>query len=404
MRSHGYKHMVAVGMILAVVTQGVLSLKLRDVSVPAVVIKGDDVWLNCTYDLEKETLYSIKWHKNNIEFYRYIPVNSPPGQVYDLEGIHIDLTRSSEGNIYMPTTDVNSEGIYRCEVSSEAPIFGTVKGERELRIYVNPSTKPQILGTKPHYDISDIVNLTCKSAPSRPAAFLKWLVNGVEVEPRSHQLYRPPALEYPPGLFTSTLMLSLPAPYHGKMSVQCEAIISQAHTLRSEEITITNSTRGRNSMAGDIDSMTDGPSISGGKSEYQVGETVDVNCTATKSQPPAELHWYINDKEVRPEHIVPRPPIVYSGGEESTVLGLRFEVRSRHFQKNEMRLRCTATLSEVKKMTSEPIEVETAEQQRSDLHVDQVNAESVQSKSSTSCLTTTLIKSFLCILILWSSV
>lgn len=35
----------------------------------------------------------------------------------------------------MPTTDVKSEGIYRCEVSSEAPIFGTVKGERELRIY-----------------------------------------------------------------------------------------------------------------------------------------------------------------------------------------------------------------------------------------------------------------------------
>lgn len=80
--------------------------------------------------------------------------------------------------------------------------------------------------------------------------------------------------------------------------------------------------------------------------------------------------------QVRPEHLVPRPPVVYSGGEESTVLGLRFEVRSRHFQKSEMRLRCTATLSEVKKMTSEPLEVEIAEQQRSDLHVDQVNAES----------------------------
>lgn len=46
------------------------------------------------------------------------------------------------------------------------------------------------------------------------------------------------------------------------------------------------------------ESREDGPVISGGKKEYQVGEIVDVNCTASKSQPPAELQWYINDKEV----------------------------------------------------------------------------------------------------------
>ncbi|GFW83653.1 uncharacterized protein TNCV_2205011 [Trichonephila clavipes] len=388
-------------------SQRTFCLKLREVSVPAVVIKGDDVWLNCTYDLEKEKLYSIKWHKNNVEFYRYIPADNPPGQKYELEGINIDLTRSNEGNIYMPTTDVNSEGIYRCEVSTESPHFRTVRGEREMRIYVNPSTKPQILGTKPHYGIGETVNLTCKSAPSRPAAFLKWLINGVEVAPRSNKLYRPQPVEFPAGLFTSTLVLTFPAThehfYDGKMTVQCEAIISQAHTLRSEEITITNSTRASAATAGDIDSIKDGPKISGGKNEYQVGETVDVNCTASKSQPPAELHWYINDKEVRSDYLVSRPPLVYPGGEESTVLGLRFEVKSRHFQKSEMRLRCTATLSEVKKMTSEPLEVEIAQQQRSDLHVDQVNAESVQSRSTKCIVSIQVIHCLLLILILWSS-
>lgn len=65
--------------------------------------------------------------------------------------------------------------------------FANIISSRELFFFsVNPSTKPQILGTKPHYDISDIVNLTCKSAPSRPAAFLKWLVNGIEVEVSSN--------------------------------------------------------------------------------------------------------------------------------------------------------------------------------------------------------------------------
>ncbi|GFQ81526.1 ig-like domain-containing protein [Trichonephila clavata] len=112
-----------------------LCLKLREIVVPAVVIRGEPVWLNCTYDLGNETLYSIKWHKNNVEFYRYLPEDRPPGQKYELAGIHLDLSKTDRGNIYMPYTDVESEGIYRCEVSTEAPNFQTVKAEREMRIY-----------------------------------------------------------------------------------------------------------------------------------------------------------------------------------------------------------------------------------------------------------------------------
>lgn len=35
----------------------------------------------------------------------------------------------------MNSTDVNSEGRYKCEVSTEAPSFKTVRGEGEMRIY-----------------------------------------------------------------------------------------------------------------------------------------------------------------------------------------------------------------------------------------------------------------------------
>lgn len=38
--------------------------------------------------------------------------------------------------------------------------------------------------------------------------------------------------------------------------------------------------------------------ITGGKPKYQKGDIVDVNCTAAKSNPAAELKWYINDKLV----------------------------------------------------------------------------------------------------------
>ncbi|XP_054719784.1 uncharacterized protein LOC129229491 [Uloborus diversus] len=298
----------------------------------------------------------------------------------------------------MLTTDVSSEGRYRCEVSTESPSFRTVMGEGEMRIYVNPSRKPEILGNKQHYIIGELVNVTCISAPSRPQTSLKWLINGRE--PPDHQLRYHQSKESPAGLFTSMQTLRFYAQQEhfleGKMRLQCEAIISQAHTLRSDEITVSNNTTKASAITSQaFDSIQkDGPVISGGKSEYQVGDIVNVSCMASKSQPPAELQWYINDKEARPDFLVPMPPIIYKGGEISTVLGLRFEVKSLHFRRNEMRLRCTATLSEVTKMSSEPLEAEIAEQQRSDLHVD-FNVESV----SNSCTRRTVVSSTLKIII-----
>ncbi|GIY87077.1 hypothetical protein CEXT_691241 [Caerostris extrusa] len=33
------------------------------------IMKGQPITLNCTFDLEDDTLYSIKWYKNNVEFF-----------------------------------------------------------------------------------------------------------------------------------------------------------------------------------------------------------------------------------------------------------------------------------------------------------------------------------------------
>ncbi|XP_035224486.1 uncharacterized protein LOC118197109 [Stegodyphus dumicola] len=194
-------------------------------------------------------------------------------------------------------------------------------------------------------------------------------------EARKDEIVYLPPDESPDGLYTSTLILTFKATsghfWSGRMKLVCEAIISQAHTLRSKEILISNNaTTHHGTVFTDYGAHKDGPIIKGGKSNYDIGDIVDINCTASKSQPPAELHWYINDKEAKPKYLIPREPITYTDGMISTVLGLQFQVKHRHFQRNEMRLRCTATLSEVKKMTSEPLEAEISEQQMSDLHVD----------------------------------
>ncbi len=40
------------------------------VEVPRFEIVGERTRLRCNYDLEGESLYSVKWYKNGSEFYR----------------------------------------------------------------------------------------------------------------------------------------------------------------------------------------------------------------------------------------------------------------------------------------------------------------------------------------------
>ncbi|RWS20178.1 cell adhesion molecule 2-like protein [Leptotrombidium deliense] len=55
---------------------------------------GDGFWLNCSYDLENDGLYSIKWFKLNAsgsnEFYRFLPNEIPQIQVYNSTGVYFD--------------------------------------------------------------------------------------------------------------------------------------------------------------------------------------------------------------------------------------------------------------------------------------------------------------------------
>lgn len=95
-------------------------LRLKDIQVPDVVIYGSTkgVTLNCSYDLEDDDLYSIKWFKQHTqngretghdnsssradvsswnEFYRFQPSldikeDYPDTQVYRTKGIHVDVS------------------------------------------------------------------------------------------------------------------------------------------------------------------------------------------------------------------------------------------------------------------------------------------------------------------------
>ena len=74
-----------------------ISVGLRDVriEIPTAVKKGDNAVLICNYDMEGESLYSIKWYKGRREFYRYLPSEHPqPIKTFSLPGINVEVKRN----------------------------------------------------------------------------------------------------------------------------------------------------------------------------------------------------------------------------------------------------------------------------------------------------------------------
>lgn len=43
-------------------------------------------------DDSEETLYSVKWYKDEEEFYRYVPRANPPQYSYSFDGIKVDVS------------------------------------------------------------------------------------------------------------------------------------------------------------------------------------------------------------------------------------------------------------------------------------------------------------------------
>ena len=66
-------------------------LSLNEVSVPGYSSTGETVTLKCDFDLEGDQLYNVKWYKGTKEFFRYVPADNPPMQVFELPGVSVDV-------------------------------------------------------------------------------------------------------------------------------------------------------------------------------------------------------------------------------------------------------------------------------------------------------------------------
>lgn len=71
-----------------------ISVGLRDVhvTIPGAIKRGDNALLICNYDMEGDSLYSVKWYKGKREFYRYTPKDEQQSiKTFPVAGINVEV-------------------------------------------------------------------------------------------------------------------------------------------------------------------------------------------------------------------------------------------------------------------------------------------------------------------------
>lgn len=225
-----------VGLLCALV-RVVLCLRMTSIDVPEYQVADESVALKCNFDMEGDELYSVKWYKDGSEFYRFVPKDRPASQVYALPGVRVDLNQSDRNKVMLDLISLESSGLYKCEVSAEAPSFNTVHDEGGMTVLALPHDGPQISGGRPKYQVGEMVMVNCSSARSKPAALLSWSVNG-DSAPKNY--VREFAAVYDEdGLETSILGLEFRVEEQhfkeGEMRLRCTASISPVYYRVNEE-------------------------------------------------------------------------------------------------------------------------------------------------------------------------
>jgi len=177
-------------LLLSAVLQGQIGLldclKLLELDVPSHKLVGEGVKLVCRFDMEGDALYSVKWYRNEQEFYRFVPNDRPKLQIFPQHGIRVERSKSSRQHVFLFDLQLEASGTYRCEVSAEAPSFRT-KHEEKVMVVVQEPYHNEIIGLQPSYQVGDLVNTTCYSRGSSPPAELAWKINDHTIYDSSSQ-------------------------------------------------------------------------------------------------------------------------------------------------------------------------------------------------------------------------
>ncbi|XP_056642786.1 uncharacterized protein LOC130449123 [Diorhabda sublineata] len=152
------------------------------IKVPPAVLKGHEVVLQCTYDLEGDKLYSLKWYHNSAEFYRYTLTGESSVKPFKLKGFHVIPEKSNATHVYLKHATRAMSGQYSCEVTADQPSFFTDMKTAVLEVVDPPVNEPYISNVKSRYKVGDYLKAICSADKSDPAVNMTWYLNGRPVE------------------------------------------------------------------------------------------------------------------------------------------------------------------------------------------------------------------------------
>ncbi|XP_068229241.1 uncharacterized protein [Palaemon carinicauda] len=231
--------------LLLQMTYLVQGLRITKVSVPGPLVTGEGGWLECEWDLENDGLYAVKWYLGLSEFYRWTPGEPTEEKTFRIEGnpVRVDMTSSHQGRVRIQQVTLDAGGVYRCEVSAEAPSFHTESAVALMRVVDLPDRKPLITGAQISYQMHEDVMLNCSSPNSQPPATLKFYVNDEQADPKwliRYDTLKIPGSNFNPAIFLETSVLGLKFPLwprllrQGNANVKCTAEIPDLYWDSSE--------------------------------------------------------------------------------------------------------------------------------------------------------------------------
>ncbi|KAH9641079.1 hypothetical protein HF086_006359 [Spodoptera exigua] len=153
------------------------------------------------------------------------------------------MDKSTARRVHLRELILTSRGLYRCEVSEEAPSFHSAQAEAFMEVYCKynrktkylrvfsilylhiadfPRETPRITGHERAYKLKEPLDVNCSSAKSFPAPDLQWVIDGQKITDKSWLIAfgAKPASQ---GLLVSTL--GLRAPTKPRMKLKCVATI-----------------------------------------------------------------------------------------------------------------------------------------------------------------------------------
>ncbi|CAL8106854.1 unnamed protein product [Orchesella dallaii] len=115
--------MKALSVFLVILCGNVLSLSLVSAKVKVddrLIVKakeGDTITLTCdSGSVTAESLYAVKWYKEEKEFFRNHPKAENPVKVFPIEGFKLELPVPSLWQVMLQNVNASASGKYTCMV------------------------------------------------------------------------------------------------------------------------------------------------------------------------------------------------------------------------------------------------------------------------------------------------